>query len=300
MATTRSVSKVFQRPWLFGIVLGALLAVGNSATAQSHPPVAGATRTQPQPQQPQQQPQPNTQQRPPAQPQRQYTSPPPRKRSQRRPVRQRWHGLFSIALTHFTALGDRSFALKNNLGDKLEFEDSTGLDLFLGASSPGAMFDVGLRIAFGFGPLNRTAWQLELGNQLEPSSLLTIGPSVLFHPYPGSRIDPYFGVEALFTNLGTPSSVSEEVCDDIDCSDVSVDVPHVAYSGWSFGYVAGVRLFPSTRRKPWWVHIEAKYVQSNWTSLETSDGFVTVQQPDDMSTMNLNQLAISFGIGVAL
>lgn len=214
----------------------------------------------------------------------------------RRRVRQRWHGMAWFGVTHYTALGDRSFALKKQLGDRLEFKDSTGIDAFFGGSSPGGMFDLGLRFSIAFGPLNRVAWENELGVPLQSSSLFTMGPAALWHPLAGSRIDPYVGVEWLLTNIGTSQTASEDVCDDTGCDSVSVDVPFVKYNGWSFGYLAGVRFFLSSRGRPWWVHLEAKYLQSNWTSLETDLG----TRPEDVSQMKLNQFGVTLGIGVAL
>lgn len=217
-----------------------------------------------------------------------------------RSVSDRWHGLFSFAVSHFTALGDRSFALSKNLGTGLEFEDSTGIDFLFGGSSPGGMFDLGLRISAGFGPLNRIAWQNELSTQLESSTLLLLGPSFVWHPFAGRRLDPYFGIDLLFTSMGTSKTSTGEVCDEIECVDAEINVPHVDYSGWSFGYVAGVRLFLSSHGRPWWIHFEGRFIQTNWTSLETGDGFFTTPRPEDVTQMNLNQLVFSIGIGVAL
>lgn len=217
-----------------------------------------------------------------------------------RRVSDRWHGVFGFAVTRFTALGDRSFALAKHIGDGLEFEDSTGIDVLLGMSSPGGMFDLGLRISAGFGPLNRIAWQNELGDQLESSSLLLLGPSLIWHPLAGQRVDPYFGLDLLFTSLGTSETATGEVCDDVECVDADINVPHVNYSGWSFGYVAGVRLFPSRSGRPWWISVEARYLQTNWTSLETGDGFITTPRPEDVTQMTLNHLGVSVGFGIAL
>lgn len=206
-----------------------------------------------------------------------------------------------MALAHYTAFGDRSFGLNAQLANELEFEDSTGLDFFLGGHTPGGMFDIGLRLSFGFGPLNTRAWENELGQGLDVSTLLTIGPSLLWHPRPGARFDPYVGIDWLLVSMGTSESESQDVCDEFgDCFEETVDLPHVNYGGWAFGYVAGVRLFPSRVGRAWWLHVEVKYLQTTWNSLTTSDGFTETERPENVSNMALDQFNINFGIGVAL
>ncbi len=286
-----------------GAAAGITLAPGSAA---AQPPPAGF-EGQRQPQQPQGQPQPQPQSQPYAQPQAQpyrpQTSPPPRRPQPRRVVRRdHWGFAAEFGLARYMALGDRNFGLRNSLGGQgIEFEDSVGFDIFLGARSPSIGLDFGLRLGFGFGPLNRTAWEDELGLALESSMLFTIGPSLRWAPFEGSRVSPYVGLELLYTSTGTSQSANREVCDiDGFCVDENVDVPHVNYSGFSFGYLAGVRFRPSRRGARWYFFAEARYLQTSWSSLEIDpDGFGAVEQPDDLSSMRLDHVSVQFGIGAA-
>ncbi|MEY3015122.1 MAG: hypothetical protein RIT45_3857 [Pseudomonadota bacterium] len=213
----------------------------------------------------------------------------------------RWHLLASIGLLQSWAMGDRSFGLRERLGPNgIEFDDGFGFDIVLGATTPNEMFELGLRIAVAFGALNRSAWEDELGRSLGASQQFLVGPTVRATLPLAGRFRPYAGVDWLYQSIGTSTGESDgQVCDDFGCSDVSVDRFFVRYEGFAFAYSVGARWALGGEPWPWrlFLAIEGRYVQGNWSSLESGLGDATTPLATGLDALRLDHAQVAVVIG---
>lgn len=249
-----------------------------------------------------------TQPGPPAAPQ-QMQPPPPEAPQQMQPPPpaapdQRWRLLAQIGLMQSWAIGDRSFGLRDTLGPNgIEFDDAFGFDLVVGATTPNELFEIGLRVAVGFGALNRQAWEDELGIALGASQHFLVGPTARATLPLSGRLRPYASIDWLYASLGTSTGESDgEVCDDFGCTDTSVDRFFVRYEGFAFAYAAGLRVAIGGEPRPWRLFLgaEARFVQGNWSRLESGIGASVQQRIPDASALSLDHAQFSFAIGAAI
>lgn len=217
---------------------------------------------------------------------------------------QRWRLLAQIGLMQSWAIGDRSFGLRDTLGPNgIEFDDAFGFDLVIGATTPNELFEIGLRVAVGFGALNRQAWEDELGIALGASQHFLVGPTVRATLPLSGRLRPYASIDWLYASLGTSTGESDgQVCDDFGCTDTSVDRFFVRYEGFAFAYSAGLRVAIGGEPRPWrlFLSAEARFVQGNWSRLESGIGASVQQRIPDASSLSLDHAQFSFAIGAAI
>jgi len=202
--------------------------------------------------------------------------------------------------------GPDRFGLSGEPGNPQEFDPAFGFDLMVAGLAPGHFLGVGLRLALTFGPLNTSAWEKRLDDELSASSLLHFGPAFLVRLPQLGPVRPWAAVEGLAVLLGTATSESE--CFDDDCVDSrSIDLLNVQYTGFAVAFAVGGRVALAAggaeipgKTYPY-VFFEGRYARNFWRSLEVQIGSDVIETPrNDVDTLTLDHFTFTLGFGVGI
>ena len=201
----------------------------------------------------------------------------------------RFHSHFGVGLV--APIGDKAFGLVPFDASANEFEWVPSLHLGVGVVPPGRNVNVGFRLDFGLGPLNRAAWEKALGVELAGSVLFDAAFYAQYQFVFGREV-AFVGLDGGFVSLGTSTSQTEEngeVTSSIDNK--------VGYWGWTGGLYIGAQrsMTDDPEGSVHWFG-QLRYGFRSWQALETDGPAQVPAVRDDAKSMHLGHVMLIVGI----
>ncbi|GEM_PF-3021145 len=195
--------------------------------------------------------------------------------------------------------GDKRFGLKSGMGAGGEFDPAVGFQLLFVGVSPLPVIAIGARFNWSFGPLNTTGWQEQVGFDVGFSSLLQLAPTIVIQTPVFNRMQLYAAVDAGIVGMFTDGSDTHEFCDNDGCIEVEEDKFDVQYWGFGVAGAAGFRYLSRVEANGSrsFVNFEMRYLSTNWRGASVGFDDSRTDMQGDVSTMQLDHLAFSIGLG---